>query len=157
MLRPVGRLAVFWNADQPRADLAEAFGEAYRRVMPNSLAARRWMVVSAVDGYSMAAVDGYSRLSAKVADGIREVGVFGDPEQWRFDWERTYTRDEWLDQVPTTGDHSQFRPAQLDELLARIGTAIDGVGGRFAMRYTPRGHCGAGRSRLTGLYGLCRC
>jgi len=135
-LRPGGRLAVFWNADQPRADLTEAFGEAYRRVMPDSLVARRWMVVSAVDGYSMAAVDGYSRLGTKVADGMRELGAFGDPEQWRFDWERTYTRDEWLDQVPTTGDHSQFPPAQLDELLAGIGAAIDAVGGGFTMRYT---------------------
>ena len=25
-----------------------------------------------------------------------------------FDWERTYTRDEWLDQVPTFGGHSQL-------------------------------------------------
>ena len=24
-------------------------------------------------------------------------GGFGNPEQWRFDWERSYTRDEWLD------------------------------------------------------------
>lgn len=136
VLRPSGRLAVFWNADQPRADLAEAFGEAYDRVMPDSLVARRWMVVSALDGYSMAAVDGYSRLGTKIADGMREVGAFGDPEQWRFDWERTYSRDEWLDQVPTTGDHNQFPPAQLDELLAGIGAAIDAVGGSFTMRYT---------------------
>ena len=128
VLRPGGRLAVFWNADQPRADLAEAFGEAYRRLMPNSLGARRWMVVSAVDGYS--------RLGAKVADGMREVGAFGDPEQWRFDWERSYTRDEWLDQLPTTGDHRQFPPAKLEDLLAAIAAAIDAVGGSFTMRYT---------------------
>lgn len=37
MVRPSGRLAVFWNADQPPVDLAEAFGAAYRRVMPDSL------------------------------------------------------------------------------------------------------------------------
>ncbi len=40
VLRAGGRLAVFWNADHPRADLAEAFGEAYRRVTPDSLVAR---------------------------------------------------------------------------------------------------------------------
>jgi SAM-dependent methyltransferase len=135
VLRPGGRLAVFWNADQPRADLAEAFGEAYRRVMPDSLVARRWLVSSARDGYSTSAVDGYSRLATKVSDAMVEVGAFGVPEQWRFDWERSYTRDEWLDQVPTTGDHGQFPPAKLDELLARIGAAIDAVGGSFTMRY----------------------
>jgi hypothetical protein len=74
-------------------------------------------------------------LCTKAADGMREVGVFGEPEHWRFDWERSYTRDEWLDQVPTTGDHSRFPPAQLEALLAGIGAAIDTAGGRFTMRY----------------------
>jgi hypothetical protein len=57
-------------------------------------------------------------------------------EQWRFGWERIYTRDEWLDQVPTQGDHRQFPPAMLEELLAGIGAAINEIGGRFTMRYT---------------------
>lgn len=63
---------------------------------------------------------------------MREVGAFGEPDQWRFDWERTYTTDRWVDQVPTTGDHSQFPPAQL---LAGIGGTVDAVGGTFTMRY----------------------
>jgi hypothetical protein len=29
---------------------------------------------------------------------MREVGGFGEPEQWQFDWKRPYTRDEWVDQ-----------------------------------------------------------
>jgi SAM-dependent methyltransferase len=128
LLRLGGRLAVFWNVDEPPADLVDAFGEVYRRVMPDALAARRWTA-------SAAALDGGSMLCTKAADGMREVGAFGDPEQWRFDWERSYTRDEWLDQVPTTGDHSQFPPAQLEELLAGIGAAIDAVEGSFTMRY----------------------
>ena len=66
---------------------------------------------------------------------MRQAGAFGDPEQWRFDWERSYTRDEWLDQVPTTGDHRQFPPAQLELLLAGLGSAIDAAGGSFTMRY----------------------
>ncbi|HEX3796312.1 MAG TPA: class I SAM-dependent methyltransferase [Acidimicrobiales bacterium] len=135
-LRPGGRLAVFWNADQPRADLAEAFGEVYRRVTPDSLVARRWTVVSAVDGYSTTAVDGYSALGAQAVEGMRVVGAFDDPEQWRFGWERSYGREEWLDQVPTTGDHSLLPPWQLEELLAGIGSAIDAVGGSFTMRYS---------------------
>lgn len=84
----------------------------------------------------MAAVDGYSRLGTKVADGMRESGAFGEPDQWRFGWERAYTRDEWLDQVPTSGDHRHFPPAQLDERLAGIGATIDALGAGFTMRYT---------------------
>ena len=57
------------------------------------------------------------------------------PEQWRFDWERPYTRDEWLDQVPTFGGLSQFPPATRQELLAGIGAAVDALGGSFTMGY----------------------
>ncbi len=126
-LRPGGRLAVFWNAGQPPPDLAEAFAAVYRRAMPDSLAARGW---------SRPAVNGYSLLCAKAADGIRQAGGFSDPEQWRFDWQRTYTRDEWLDQLPTQSDHSQFPPAKLQEALEGIGAAVDALGGSFTMRYT---------------------
>jgi len=125
-LRPGGRLAVFWNAGQPPPDLAEAFVAVYRRVMPD-LPFNPW---------AMPASDAYSVLCTRAADGIREVGAFGEPEQWQFDWERSYARHEWLDQLPTLGGHTQLPPAQLDELLAGIGAAIDTLGGSFTMRYT---------------------
>jgi len=75
-------------------------------------------------------------MSGKAADGMRQSGVFGDPEEWRFDWEWPYTRDEWLDQLPTFGGHSKIPSAKLDELLAGIGAAVDAAGGGFTMRYT---------------------
>ena len=75
-------------------------------------------------------------MCAKAADGIRQAGAFGGPEQWRFGWDRPYTRGEWLEQVPTFGGHAQLPPARLDDLLAGIGAAIDAVGGVFTMRYT---------------------
>jgi SAM-dependent methyltransferase len=125
-LRPGGRLAVFWNVAQPPPDVAELFAAVYRRVLPGSLAS----------GWSATSSDGYSALRARAADGIRQAGAFGDPEQWRFDWDRPYTRDEWLDQLPTTGAHTQLPPAKLEEVLAGIGAAIDAVGGSFTMRYT---------------------
>ena len=84
----------------------------------------------------MPGLDSYSAFFTKAADGIGKAGAFGDPEQWRFDWDRPYDRDEWLDVVPTFGGHSQFPPATLEELLAGIGRAIDAVGGSFTMRYT---------------------
>ena len=59
-----------------------------------------------------------------------------EPEQWRFDWSRPYTREEWLDGVATLGGHGEFPSAVLAELLAGLGAAIDAVGGTFAMRYT---------------------
>ncbi|GAB7035728.1 class I SAM-dependent methyltransferase [Streptomyces platensis subsp. malvinus] len=125
-LRPHGLLSLFWNAGQPSPEVAEAFAEVYRRVLPDSLAARQATVP---------AVDGYTALCTKAADGIREAGAFTDPEQWRFDWEQPYTRDEWLDQLPTQGAFTRLPPAQLDEVLAAVGSAIDAVGGSFTMQY----------------------
>ena len=36
----------------------------------------------------------------------------------RFDWERTYTREQWLDVVPTFGGHSRL--PGLERILRRL-------------------------------------
>ena len=33
-------------------------------------------------------LDAYLRMCAKAADGMRQAGAFGGPEQWRFGWDR---------------------------------------------------------------------
>jgi hypothetical protein len=75
-------------------------------------------------------------MCTKAAGGMRQAGAFGDPEEWRFDWDRPYTREEWLEVVPTFGGFSQYPPASQQELLAGTGGAIDAVGGSFTMGYT---------------------
>ncbi|MGW2255310.1 class I SAM-dependent methyltransferase [Kitasatospora sp. NPDC001660] len=127
VLRPGGRLAIFGHVYEPPTEVAEPFAAAYRRVVPDSpfgtQPARR-------------PLDMYQAGYAKFADAIRQTGRFNDPEQWRFDWERPYTRDQWLDLLPTTGGLTQLRPDQLDEVLHAVGGAIDSLGGRFTMNYT---------------------
>jgi SAM-dependent methyltransferase len=124
VLRPGGRLAVFWNVTQPPPGLAEVLADAYRSVLPDP------------PPVPASPVAGYSAFTDKAIDGLREAGGFGEPEQWRFDWERAYTRDEWLDQVPTSGVFPLLPPGKQDEVLAAIGAAVDAVGGSFVMRYT---------------------
>jgi hypothetical protein len=63
------------------------------------------------------------------------VGGFGDPQQWRFDWERSYTRNEWLDQMPTSGALTRLPTDLLAEVLVGVGSAVDAMGGSFVMRY----------------------
>ena len=125
-LNPGGRLAVFWNVFQPPPDVGAAFAAVHRRVMPDTPG----------NFWTRPILEVYSVMFTKAADGIRQAGALGDPEQWRFDWDRPYTRDEWLEQVPTFGGHSQLPPAKQQEILAGVGAALDAVGGGFTMHYT---------------------
>lgn len=125
-LRPGGRLALFWNVEQPPPEIAEAFAEVYRRMLPDSLAARRWASGSV----------GHTALCAGAEAGIRAAGGYDEPEQWHFDWERRYTRTEWLDQLPTTGDHTRLPAAEMEALSAAVGAVVDASGEGFTMRYT---------------------
>ncbi|MDT0470094.1 class I SAM-dependent methyltransferase [Streptomyces gibsoniae] len=127
VLRPGGRLAIFGHVYEPPIEVAEPFAAAYRRAAPdsplNGQPARR-------------PLDLYQAAYAKCADTIRETEQFNAPEQWRFDWEQSYTRAQWLDLLPTTGGLTQLRPDQLARILDEVGDAIDSLGGRFTMNYT---------------------
>ncbi|MEV5988770.1 class I SAM-dependent methyltransferase [Streptomyces sp. NPDC052051] len=127
LLRPGGRLAIFGHVYEPPAEVAEPFAAALRRTAPDSplsgQPARR-------------PLDLYQAAYAKFGDRIRETEQFEDPEQWRFDWERSYTRDQWLELLPTTGGLTRLHPDQQAEILDTVGRAIDSLGGGFTMRYT---------------------
>ena len=124
---PAGRLAVFGNVFDSPPVVAKALTDVYRRVAPDAPFNAQ---------SSRTALDIYQEMFAKAADGIAQAGGFDDPEQWRFDWEQSYTRDQWLDQLPTTGALTQFPPDKLAEVLDCVGAAIDTIGGSFTMTYT---------------------
>jgi SAM-dependent methyltransferase len=127
VLRPDGLLAAFWNIGQPLPEVAEAFAAVYQRVVPDSPFDLQ---------PTKPTLDGYQVLFDKASDGIGEAGRFGDPEQWRFDWERSYTRDEWLDQLPTQGILTRLPSDKLAKVLEGVGVAVDAIGGSFTMSYT---------------------
>jgi hypothetical protein len=78
----------------------------------------------------------YQAGYASAADKIRDTGLFGEPEQRRFDWEQPYTRDRWLALLPTTGGLTRIDPAPLAAILDAVGKAVDALGGSFVMQYT---------------------
>jgi hypothetical protein len=82
------------------------------------------------------AVDAYRIGCERMAQVMRESGAFGEPEEWLSAWERTYTKDEWLDLVPTTGGFTRQPEATQRELLDGFGAAIDAAGGIFTMSGT---------------------
>ena len=123
-LRPGGRLALFWNVFALAGEMADAFSAVYQRVLPD-LPFEPW---------ARPAVQMYTGILDKARAGI--AAQFEGVEERRFDWERVYTRDEWLDQVPTHGGINRFPPERVQALLAGLGDAIDAVGGAFPMPYT---------------------
>ncbi|MBG0820424.1 methyltransferase domain-containing protein [Planomonospora sp. ID91781] len=127
VLRPGGLLAVFAHAFEPPPAIAEAFAAVYRQVVPDSPFNGR---------PPQQTLDLYRTMFTTFAGGIRETGEFSDPEQWRFDWERSYTRDEWLDLLPTTGGLTWLPEDKQVEVLAGVGAAVDAIGGGFTMPYT---------------------
>jgi len=76
------------------------------------------------------------RCSPRPPTGSERWAASATPEQWRYDWKQSYTRDEWLDQLPTSGALTQLPPDKLAEVLAAVGAAIDAIGGGFTMPST---------------------
>ncbi|GMA23651.1 methyltransferase type 11 [Luteimicrobium album] len=127
VLRPGGRLAVFGHVFEPPDDVAQAFADVFRRVVPES---------PFVGGSGRRPVEAYQAGYAAVADTVRATGLFEAPEHWRFDVERTWTRDAWLELLPTTGGLTRLDADRLAEVLAAVGDAIDVRGGSFTIPFT---------------------
>lgn len=127
VLRPDGCLAIFGHVYEPPADVAEPFAAAYRRVVPDSPFGGR---------PARRSVHMYEAGYAGFADAVRRTERFHEPKQWRLDWERPYTRDQWLELLSTTGGLTPLPPDEATGVLDAVGAAIDAMGGRFTMPYT---------------------
>lgn len=126
VLRLNGRLVIFGHVFEPPAVVADPFAAAFRRLVPDSLFANQ---------PARRPLELYEALYAKIADSIGQSGQFTEPERWRFEWEQDYTRDQWLELLPTTGGLTQVPADTMAEIQRAVGGAIDALGGHFTMRY----------------------
>jgi len=110
---------------EPPDPVARATEEAYRRVVPDS----------PFNTQGRRPLELYQTGYARTAESISSSGVFESVEQWRLDWSKPYTREEWLALMPTTGGLTQLPPGQQSEILHAAGAAIDALGGSFTMEY----------------------
>jgi SAM-dependent methyltransferase len=128
VLRPGGRLCVIWNVGDYPDDLADALQATYRRALPND-------APGLTMGYAANRASDPASLFGGVSDQLRSCGGFGEPQLETFPWIRTYTRDEWLDELQSHSDHAALAPDARQRLLDQIGATIDDFGGRFDMPY----------------------
>lgn len=119
-----GLFCVFWNAAQPPAELAAEFSRVYQRVAPGRL-----------DPWAHLSSDAYPTFCAAAIDGVRQTAEFSEPRTAEYRWERHYTTDEWLDQLPTHGNHFGLPASTLDRLLEGIRAVLDHAGGSLRMSY----------------------
>lgn len=143
VLRPHGLLALYWHIFDPPSQVADAFDDVMERVAPD---APLWNRSTDSNDAGNPAFDLQQGNLRRAVDGIRTAGRFGEPEQWRFEWQRHYTGDEWLDHLPTTGTLTRLAPDQLSTVLEAVGIAIDGIGGGFTMQYVTLATAAALRS-----------
>ncbi len=129
VLRPGGLLAPFHHVQQPPPEVGEALAAAYRQAAPESPLTLTGQLIHS-------AVEAYQPLFTTIADGIRAAGAFDEPEQWRYEWERTYTREEWLDHLPTLGGLTRLPADKLAQVLDHVGVAVDAIGGSVTVLYT---------------------
>lgn len=123
VLRRHGLLALYWHVFDPPREVGAAFGDVLQRVAPDA----------PLQNPGLELQQGNLK---RAIEGIRTAGGFGEPEQWRYEWQREYTREEWLDHLLTTGTLTLLAPDQLATVLEAVGTTIDSMGGGFTMEYT---------------------
>jgi SAM-dependent methyltransferase len=132
LLRPHGLLALYWHVFDPPSEVGDAFDDVLAHVAPDA-PLHRANDASQSGNPGMELQEGNLE---RAVEGVRTVDGFAEPQQWRFEWQRHYTRDEWLDHLPTMGTLTQLAPDQVATVLEAVGTAIDAIGDGFTMEYT---------------------
>lgn len=124
VLRPGGRLCVFWNLGQPPAAVMAKLADVYRRLAPRT------------ESYSVLLGYGTSDEYRHVREAIADHPDLDGPADQRFKWSHVYTTEAWLEQLPTHSDHAAMPADRLERVLDAVGQVIDSEGGAFAMEYT---------------------
>jgi SAM-dependent methyltransferase len=129
LLRPGGRICLFWSLGSHPDELADALRAVYERLWP---------------GDSPPGFFGYGANSARdsrdadfsgLSDLLGACDKLVNPRIRSFPWSRTYSRDEWLDELPSHSDHAALPADLLRTLLDEVGRTIDEFGGTFRMPY----------------------
>jgi SAM-dependent methyltransferase len=140
VLPPNGLLALFDNGFEIPEAVMTAQAEAYRLAVPDAQSEPGPTEDPASkEDMEEYAKQIYAKQYVRAVEGIRQTDAFSAPEDLRFEWDRTYTRDEWLDQMHTQGGLKDLPEDALARLQAHLGAAIDEMGGIFSVHYATVG------------------
>ena len=128
VLRPNGRLCLFWSVGRYPDDLADALQAAYQRTLPPD-------APTLLSGHTADKANDPTADFSAVADALAASGMLARPRIKSFPWHRTYTRDQWLDELLSHSDHAALAADLRQSLCEEIGRTIDRFGGTFTMPY----------------------
>ncbi len=124
VLRPGGRLALFWNVGHPPPQVRARLTAIYERLEPGI--ARNSVVLGLAA--SRAVTDRH-------ASSIVESPDFGPGASDVFPWSITYDTASWIERLSTSSEYNVLATERRERLFAAVGEAIDQLGGSFEMRY----------------------
>jgi len=125
VLRPGGRVALFWTFSEAPDEMNRAYAEAFAAAVPDS--------PIKIGSTPPRADQAYATIADNAANGLREAGGFAEPERWQDSWDQAYTREEYLAMLPTTGTLTRVPAEQAAPVLTAVGAAIDRLGGSFVV------------------------
>jgi len=123
VLRPGGRIGLFWNQSFPSADIRPAIDEVYARAAPQ------------IAANSVLLGDRHSRLYGSIAESLRRSGRFLGVRMETFAHEVDYSTDQWLELASTHSDHLTLPPDENSNLIGALRAVLDAAGGRLPVRY----------------------
>ena len=121
ILRPDGHLAAFWNIGSHEASTSAVLDPIYLEVAPE--------IAADTTALHQPGTERHKHVAALAEAGMHPIEVRS------YDWTAPYSRVQWLDYIGTHSDHLTLPDRQREELLARVGAAIDTLGGGLVYRF----------------------
>jgi len=121
VLRPDGRLGLFWNYIHLEDETKAALDAVYRAHAPTML-----------ENYLLGT---RARDAHVFRDAIASCGKFAGTWIRQYDWDQRMARAEWLDLLPTQSDHRVLPAEQRSRLLDGVGEVIDSLGGTILVHF----------------------
>jgi SAM-dependent methyltransferase len=123
VLRPGGRIGLFWNQAYPDPSVRPALDAAYARHAPEI--GQRSVLMGRRE----------ASLYESIAESLRRAGEFSDVAVVLFGHDRAYSSTEWVDLAASHSDHHTLPPTQLAALLSDVRAEVDRVGGLVPVHY----------------------
>jgi SAM-dependent methyltransferase len=123
VVRPGGRIGLFWNQSFPLPPAQDALKEAYEQHAPEL--GDRSVLLGLRD----------DRLYQGIADVFESNSRYTEVAMLNFGHDAVYSTDSWLALTSTHSDHRTLPSPGLDRLLDAVRVRIDETGGRVAVHY----------------------